>query len=532
MKNKSLNRPIETIWMITREYEGLAGAGGVKDVSMQLSEALAASGRRVGVVMPLYGFMSPRELGFTIDEGFSFDVDMPYVGLERREHVRIWTKKQKRVVIFLIDSQRFREKKNIYTYTAEDEEENPFNRQGDGHFDYFATNVLLQKAALCLMILKDEKPDVIHCQDGHTAILPAIVRETEGFRHYFRNTGLLVTIHNAGLGYHQEVADLPFAQTICGLPQRAVMANLLNEQFDPFLAASSYAVLNTVSENYAHELTETDDDALTGMLGHQLKTRGVTLHGITNGINPLDFSPKNPKKTCLFAPFDPAGGELAGKQQCRAHLVQALAARNVTGVIQHGYLDTRADLPLFTCIGRLSNQKGLDKLTGALDALMPINLDFQVLIMGTGAMDIEESLIRMATHPGNAGRICLLMGYAPHLANQVYAAGDFFLIPSQYEPCGLTDFIAQLFGNLPIVHHVGGLVKVEDGVTGFAYSEHSSAALMGVMQKAIQIYRNNPAALQVMQLKAVERIMERYTWEKVMEQYLHLYQQALEMAGG
>lgn len=524
-------KPIGSVWMITREYEGLAGAGGVKDVSRQLAEALAGSGCRVRVVLPLYGFMNAKALGFTLEEE-AFDVDMPYVGLERREHVRLWIKRQKHVWIYLIESQRFREKRNIYTYTAQDEEENPFNRKGDGHFDYFATNVLLQKAALGIMIRRDERPDIIHCQDGHAAILPAMVREIEGFRHYFRNTGLLVTIHNAGLGYHQEVADLPFAQAITGLPLRTIMASLLNDHFDPFLAAAPYAEMNTVSENYARELVETDDDELTGLLGHTLKSRGVTLHGITNGINPLDFNPKSPKALGLPAAFDPTNGKLTGKKQCRAHLVRALADRSVTGVSQYGTLDPRPDLPLFTSISRLSTQKGLDKLAEALEALLPIRSDFQVLILGTGAQEIEESLISLAEQPENSGRVCLLLGYAAQLANQVYAAGDFFLIPSQYEPCGLTDFIAQLFGNLPIVHHVGGLVKVEDGVTGFAYTEHSSAALMGAMQRVIQIHSTNPASLAALRRQAVERITERYTWEKVMLQYLDLYKQAKGMAGG
>jgi starch synthase len=116
-------------------------------------------------------------------------------------------------------------------------------------------------------------------------------------------------------------------------------------------------------------------------------------------------------------------------------------------------------------------QKGVDILISALDALLQADKKFQVLILGSGTKDLEKRLIRLARKKENNGRICLLLGYDSLLANQIYAAGDFFLIPSRYEPCGLTDYIAQLAGNLPIVHHVGGLVKVEDGVTGFAFKD-------------------------------------------------------------
>jgi starch synthase len=110
----------------------------------------------------------------------------------------------------------------------------------------------------------------------------------------------------------------------------------------------------------------------------------------------------------------------------------------------------------------------------------------------------------------------------------VYAAGDFFLIPSKYEPCGLTDFMAQLFGNLPIVHHVGGLVKVVDGETGFAYHQHSGVALAEAMQRAVGIYRASRATIRDMQKAAVALIHAQYTWDKVMGRYLELYDTAKE----
>lgn len=528
MAKKSQSQGINNIWMLTREYDSLAGAGGVKDVSRQLAEALVRLKKSVTVILPCYGFMDPKKLGFT-RQPFAFEVDMNYTAEDRREKVTLWQKTLHGVVVYLVDADRYREKKSIYTYTAEDEASNPYQIRGNGHFDYFAMNVLLQKTALDLMIILAQKPDIIHCQDGHTAILPAMLREGTGYRHYFSTTAAVVTIHNAGHGHHQEVRDLPFARAISGLPYNLIHNNLLAGSFDPFLAASAFAVLNTVSENYARELRETDDDALTGWLGHRLKTRGIRLEGITNGFNPEDFDTTRPKELGLPAAYNPATGDLAGKKTCRHSLLQALAQQRHKGINRSGTLVDDPNKPLFTLIGRLTPQKGVDILLPALETLLQSDCEFQVLILGSGAKDFEQSLSSLAKKNENEGRICLLLGYDSLLANQVYAAGDFFLIPSKYEPCGLTDYIAQLAGNLPIVHHVGGLVKVEDGVTGFAFKDYSSAALLAAMLHAVTVFKEAPEEILNMQEAAAKRIRQKYTWDKVVQRYLALYEKARNM---
>ncbi len=530
MSGKKEMQTIQNVWIVTREYDGLAGAGGVKDVCRQLAETLA-SRCDVSVCLPMYGFINPDTLGFK--PLHRFEVDMPYVGLERREEVRIWglssrKKGAKKLTIYLVDALPYREKRAVYTYTSEDELDDASHVQGTGHYDYFAMNVLLQKAALDLMFWLDERPDIIHCHDGHAALLPAMARERDGFRHFFRRTGMVVTIHNAGLGYHQEVDDLPFAKVITGLPSRVIGKNLLDGRFDPFLAAAPYAVMNTVSENYARELRETDDDKLTGWLGHLLARRGYMLRGVTNGINPEDFDPAHPEKLGLAAAYYPAKGDFAGKVKCREDVVQRINKNDAGFVSVSGSLIKDSKQPLFTFIGRLSAQKGVDKLVGALETLLPMDPDFQVLVMGTGSREIESGLLGLAKNKKFKGRIAILRGYDPELANKVYAAGDFFLIPSQYEPCGLTDYIAQLFGNIPIVHYVGGLVKVVDGKTGFTYADHSSAALMGAMQKALQVFRSEPRKIIAMRQESIKNIHNLYTWDKIVIRYIELYREALQ----
>lgn len=522
-------RKIKNIWFVSREYDGLAGAGGVKDVCRQLAEALGKVAK-VSVIMPCYGFLSPKLLGFKIKA--TLPVTMNYVDQDRQELVTIWGKKTQavgkgEVTLYLVDSLRFREKLNVYTYTEAEEKLDPFKRAGEGHYDYFSVNTLLQKAALCYLMYRHERPDIIHCHDGHTALIPPMAQELDGFRHYFRSTGFVVTIHNAGLGYHQEVADLPYAQAITGLTRSFINKNLLDGDFNPFVAASHYCILNTVSENYARELRETDEDELTGWLGHFLMSRGIKIEGITNGINPADFDPTDSDSLGLAAPFSVVKGDLAGKRICRGRLEKSLAEKEFKSVSQHGHLAPDTKLPLLTVIGRFSGQKGMDIFVEALHLLLPVEKNFQALILGSGEKRIAQGLISLTQEKAYSGRVCVLEGYDQHLANKVYAAGDFFVIPSQYEPCGLTDFIAQLFGNLPIVHHVGGLVKVVDNKTGFAYQEHTAEALIDAIKRALAVYSNNPAQIATMQKKAVQTIAKQYTWDKIMLRYLELYQEAL-----
>jgi starch synthase len=418
----------------------------------------------------------------------------------------------------------------VYTYTAEEEKLRSWQRQGMGHFDYFAMNILLQKAALGLMLVLGERPDIIHCQDGHAAVLPAMVREIEGYRHFFRHTGMMVTVHNAGIGYHQDVEDLHFAQAVTGLPEQVITAGLLGRTFDPFIAAAGYAVINTVSENYARELQETSLDSRTGWLGHTLHQMGTDLAGITNGINPADVDPAKAKKLGLPASFDMAKGRMAGKQICKETLLRSLASRRKRArVEQFGRLSGSSDQPLVTFVGRLTEQKGVDLLINCFTTeLMGGDRDFQLLVLGNGDPEMESRLGAMAEGDDLAGRMCFLNGYDQDLALKIYAAGDFFLIPSLYEPCGLTDYIAQLLGNLPVVHHDGGLVKVIDGETGFAYADHSAASLAEALGRAMELYRTDPDAIRTMQQQAVQRIHARHAWDKVMTRYLELYRQAIE----
>jgi starch synthase len=527
---------IKNIWMLSREYGNIAGAGGVKDVSCQLAEALARwTGRSIHMVLPLYGFLDVTVLGFQPlpdplcpERILQLQIDMHQPDILISEPVCYFHKKINRVHVYLVDGERFRDKSDVYTYTEEDEGRQSWQKKSMGHHDYFAMNLLHQKATLELMICLGEHPDAIHCHDAHTAILPALIRETPGYRSYFRGTGCLVTMHNAGIGYHQDISDIPYAGSITGLPSHVVDSNRLDSRFDPFLVAGRYAILNTVSENYARELQDTENDLLTGGLGHELKKRKVTLKGVTNGIDPGFFSSSIIAGSNPDMLFDPADKEdnLKGKKSCKEGLLKDIEeGRDFEGVKRYGSLSNLVEIPLFTFIGRLSEQKGVDILIEVLGVLLERELHVQMLLLGNGSDSFTSRLIALSEDERFSGRMCFLKGFSPELANKIFAAGDFFIVPSRYEPCGLTDFIAQLFGNIPVVHHVGGLVKVKNGVTGIAYNDDSPDGLLDALQKALIVY-GDETLKRTIQQQGVEEIHRNYTWAKVMHKYLELYREA------
>ncbi len=526
---------MKNIWMLSREYGDIAGAGGVKDVVCQLAEALAGwNGRTVQVVLPRYGFINCPDWGFIpladpacSGRNLRLQVDMHQQDHAIREEISFFHRRINRVHLYLVEAERFRQKSDVYTYSEADERRVWWQHRSMGHHDYFAMNLLLQKAALELIIALDQTPDIIHCHDGHTAVLAAMIRENGGYRTYFRRSACLVTIHNAGHGYHQEIADIPYARAITELPTHVVDNNQLDRKFDPLLVAGQYALLNTVSENYARELQETDNDRMTGWLGHELLRRGVVIEGVTNGIEPRLFSPASDEEN-LPLRFDPGSQaeELPGKRFRQQALVEQLSiGQGPVGVECFGRLSTVMKGPLFTFIGRLSEQKGVDILIEAMSLLLREFAEARLLVLGSGSGELESRLIDLSEEEPFVGRVCFLQGFHSELAGEIFAAGDFFIIPSRYEPCGLTDFIAQLYGTIPVVRHVGGLVKVIDGTTGIAYSGESAADLREALVRAMTLY-DNKAEVRRIQRQAIREIFNKYTWNKVMQRYLDLYRRA------
>jgi starch synthase len=521
------------VWHISRECEGIAEAGGLKDVVAGLSEALVAEGIPSAVVLPRYGFVDLKSLEAE-RTGIRFDIPFP----DGQESVEVYRCRRRGVEVYLLDSPRVRSKRAIYTYTAEEEKQDPRKRKGSGHWDANHINLILQHGALELAMAA-AAPDVFHCHDGHSAFLPAILRNCSPYRENMGDCRALITIHNAGRGYHQEIYDLELAEGLTRLPADVLSAGMAGGAVDPFLVGAAFAPINTVSEGYAGEINSGQLEELTGGLGAAFKARGVRLLGITNGVLPEPFDPRRPEHSGLPFAFDPAAGDLAGKRACRDRLINLLASAaeartgagrtedvvpELQGLEIHGSLDPSVRGPLYTFVGRLTGQKGVDILAGAVERYLSEGRDLQFLVLGQGEKAIEEQLLKIARRAEARGRLCVLIGYNSQAAKYVYASGDFFLVPSQFEPCGLTDLFAQLMGNLPVVHAVGGLVKVRPGHTGYSYREHSVAALSAAIAQTLSDFAEHPQRLRLLRKQAFAEVFQHYTWERVLRRgYLPLY---------
>lgn len=530
--------PIRAIVHVAREFGSLAGAGGMKDVVEGLCRASAAAGIDTHAILPYYRLIDETS---NLDKSLSsrFDVPMNYPSQERYEFVTVWNVRlAENLTLHLVDSHRFRylmegernaERHGVYQYTeAEALALNRPELKGSGYFDFFGMNVLLVKAALRIIGEMPEKPDAVHCHDGHAALLPLIAQTSyEDFDPILAHVPAVLTIHNAGKGYHQELADLEFAATICGIPVHVATACLLDGKFDPLLAGALFSkAVNTVSENYAYELQHTGQDAATGWLGHALAAHGVELVGVTNGVDPESFDPREPARLGLAQGFSPKDRDFSGKEVCKKHALKIMTARQVEDVSLHGTVSYRQETPLLTFISRFEPQKGIDVLAESVEQLFTEDENVQLLGLGTGHPALEARFKELAERFD--GRVCVALGYNPALATAIYAAGDFFLVPSRYEPCGLTDFYAQLMGNVPIVHRVGGLVKTVDGRFGFTYIG-GTRELVSTIRRALQAYREpGKAALRKIQAAAVRNILENFTWAKIFEKkYLPLYGMAI-----
>jgi len=506
-----------SVWHVAREYAGLAEAGGVKDVVRGLAEALARSGVPTTAVIPLYGFFPPAlDRGQKIAE---FSLSLPDQDRQNEffsEPVRVFSSDLSGVRLLLVESPRYSALRDVYTYTAADETDNHWRKKGTGHWDSHQLNIILQRAALETALRIGERPAVYHCHDGHTSFLPALMREDAAYRAWFRGTTAVVTIHNAGKGYHQDVWSREFARLLTGLPDQVLEKGMLAGAVDPLLLAGSYASLVTVSEQYARELLSEEKDEMSGGLGKALRERGIPLEGITNGLDPAPWDPRHPARAGLPSAFDPSSGDLQGKRVCRKVLAQKL-----------GMLARADGLPLYAFVGRLTGQKGVDVLFHAMKEILPRESSPMFVVLGTGEKEKEDMISWLAAREDSGGRLAFVPRYDPPFAQLIYAASDFFLVPSAYEPCGLTDFIAQILGSIPVVHRVGGLVKIRDGETGFSYREQTPDALRAAIERTAGLTRIDPGLLERIRRTAFSEIFARHTWDRVLaDGYLPFYERA------
>lgn len=486
-----------------------AEAGGIKDVVAGLSEALAGEGHEVTVVLPMYKFLKHYS---DSDEVVSFPVNIGNLS----ETIRIYKKKYKSIRILFIAASCFTDKDQVYTYSNNEEMHNSAFAYGNGHLDCNLMNLVLQICTLETAFRLNEVPDIFHLHDGHCGFLPALMGQKNRYGNFFSRCGTLLTIHNAGVVYQQNISGTGEALELTGLPRTVLKKTKIKYGYSPLLCAGMFGHINTVSEQYASDIMS-GTDSNSGILGKVFKREKVELFGITNGIDVGRY--KNPVSGSGIIP-DPVSGDMRWKQAYKELLFQRIdeyvEKQSVFGDLVHD-----SGIPLITMQSRITYQKGIDICLEGLESALAGKISANFLIVGEGEKKFENKLADLAS---DSCRFCYIKKYDNELSQLLFAAGDFFIIPSRWEPCGLTDFISQLYGNIPIVHKTGGLVKTMDSINGLSYRDNSGASLLHKIEEALDLYNNEAPLLYEMRKNAVNIINEKFTWQKVLtEGYLPLY---------
>jgi len=470
------------------EAAPFAKTGGLADVAGGLPPALAALGHDVRVVIPRYRCVDPEQ--FKLHRRADYYVP---IGAWNERCVILEGAMAGGVKAYFVEKDLYFDRPELY---------------GTAHGDYpdnAERFLFFSRAVLELCNALDFTPDIMHCNDWQTGFVPLYLNRLYRHEERFKRTRSVFTVHN--LGYQGRFWHWDMGLTGLGW-----------EEFSPggvefwgdvsFLKAGlvSADIITTVSRAYSREIqTSEHGHGLEGVLAG----RANDLHGIVNGI---DYQAWNPAQD-PHLPHTFSRTRLAGKTACRSALKQKL-----------GLGETEA--PLLGMVTRLAAQKGLDIVADALPDIMATGAQFVVL--GTGDAAYQRLLADISRQYPDSMR--LLLQYDENLAKNIYAGCDMLLMPSRYEPCGLSQLIALRYGTVPIVRKTGGLADtVEDydlhtgRGTGFVFEEYSAPALLRCLDRAIAVY-SDTAAWQHMMRSGMKR---NFSWEHSAKEYEALYRKAM-----
>lgn len=479
------------ILFVSPEITPFAKTGGLADVAHALPQALKALGCDICAVMPKY--LSLAEQNLAMETVASFTVQM-HNGLQRAELLRA---KNGSVPTYFIENEVYFNREGFYGL-------------GDGDYpDNLERFVFFCKAALECCKAMDFLPDVIHCNDWQTAVLPAILRSTYGtYRRepFFQPLPKIVyTIHN--ISYQGRFPEDHWP--ILSLP-RSYYSNDFEFYGQINLTKSAIHLsdaVTTVSETYAREIQTTD---FGFGLQDILQRQKDNLFGILNGVDYQEWNPETDPHTygIHYSADNPSG-----KFQIKTRLQQ-----------EYG-LPNRDNVPLIGMITRLVEQKGIDLITACAEQIL--KLDTQMIVLGSGDPGYHnffEWLRR--SYPGQVG---IYIGYNNQLAHKIEAGADMFLMPSLFEPCGLNQIYSLKYGTLPIVRLTGGLADtIQDGANGFTFFDFKSSSFFDSVKRAVDTYRNQPEMWKQMMITAMD---QDYSWEKSAEKYLTVYNKVLGKKG-
>lgn len=476
------------VLFLSSEVAPLAKTGGLADVAGSLPQALAARGLDVRVAMPRYRFI--RRADYLVDLPVEMDGSYETAIVRKTTLPSVRQGDQPPVPVYLVDNYKYFYRDALYGYPDE-----------GARFNFFC------KAVLQMLPRLNFRPDVIHCNDWQTALVPVFLRLKLADDPYYRGIATLLTIHNLQYQGH--------------FPREMMRTLSLGEEhFNPeelefwgkvnFLKGGLvYAdLLNTVSKKYAVEIqTPEMGEGLDGLL----RRRATDLFGILNGLDYDQFNPAT--DPAIYVNYDLES--LDRKQENKFALQREMG------------LPVKA-VPLLGIISRLVAQKGLDLLAEVAEKLMGEEL--QLVLLGSGEDRYQRFFSELQL--AHRSKVAVRIGFDPVLAQRIYAASDLFLMPSRFEPCGLGQLISMRYGTIPLVRATGGLedtvvdyaVRPEQA-TGFTFGPYEADALWQTIQRALRLWRQDPRAWRRLQVNAMRA---DFSWERSAAEYVNLYRLAIK----
>ena len=462
--------------------------GGLADVVGALAPVLAREGHDVRVVIPMFSAI-PREWTSKTTHVVDFEVQLGW----RRQYCGVEALKKDGVTWYFIDNRYYFGRPYIYGMGGDEYE----------RFGFFCRSVLN------MLPLIDFQPDVIHAHDWQSGMIPALLKIQYAHLPFYHDIKTLFTIHNL---QYQGIFGIREVQDILGLGDSLWTEDKLEcygcANF--MKAALVYSdLISTVSPSYSQEIqTAYYGERLDGLL----RARKKDLAGVLNGIDVAEYNPATDPNIAANYSFE----DLSGKAVCKKALQENLG------------LDVDPKIPVIGMVGRLSNQKGLDLVDYIISDIMRQKVQLVVLGMGEGRY---FNLFSWAEGEYK-GRVAARFTMDHALAHQIYAGTDLFLMPSQFEPCGLSQMIAMRYGTLPIVRETGGLrdtvlsYNEETGMgNGFSFFNYNAHDMLHTIERALDFYQNKPEVWKTLQ----ERGMKGdYSWSHSAKDYLNLYLRLVE----
>ena len=478
--------------MAASEALPYAKTGGLADVVGALSAALAKQEHAVTVILPLYSQIDTHRFSLK-STGKTISVLLS----DRKEEGDLFTHNQEGVTYYFIKNDRYFSRPGLY---GTNEGDYPDNAE---RFVFFSKGILEGARQLGL------QPDVLHCHDWHTGLVPVFLKTLNSDD--FRKTASLFTIHNLGYQgifwhYDWPLLNLPWEYFNYQALEFYGQINFLK---GGLIFADA---LNTVSPKYAKEIqTAAYGNRLDGVLSRRKKD----LYGILNGIDTKEWDPSNDR----YIPVKYDSKDLSGKGKCKAALQKELG------------LPIQKEVPLLAMITRFAEQKGIDLVAAIFEKLMKQQV--QIVILGSGEKRFETLFKSMAgKYPDQA---VVKIAYDTPLAHRIEAGADIFLMPSKYEPCGLNQMMSLRYGTVPVVRATGGLdntVVHFDPVSlqgnGFKFKAYTTTAFFRQIQNALSLYSEKKKWQAVIQ----NGMAGNYSWEASAEKYLRLYESVIRKQEG